>query len=197
MIDHKRHLVLAVLRFVLLPSLAVQAGPTNGPLQVCEDNPPANDGSKVILIDTDHLWGIGGNQAWVWKSFTRGLNPIFMDPYDGIVLGEKLTPTFEPVRRSMGHALQFARRMDMNKCEPMTTGYRLANPGKQYLAYQPTKGEPVKLKLEPENYRFEWFDPGSGKTVTKGRTRVRKAGTTFSNPVDGEAVLYVYSCRTK
>ena len=52
------------------------------------DNPPAADGSKVILTDTDHLWGIGGNQAWVWKSFLRGLNPIFMDPYDGTVIGK-------------------------------------------------------------------------------------------------------------
>jgi hypothetical protein len=26
------------------------------------DDPPASDGKKVILNDTDHLWGIGGNQ---------------------------------------------------------------------------------------------------------------------------------------
>ena len=44
-------------------------------------DPPAADGRKVILTDTDHLWGIGGDVAWVWKSFLRGLNPIFMDPY--------------------------------------------------------------------------------------------------------------------
>lgn len=37
---------------------------------------------KVILVDTDHLWGVGGSPAWVWKSFLRGHNPIFMDPYD-------------------------------------------------------------------------------------------------------------------
>jgi hypothetical protein len=51
-------------------------------------NPPPADGRKVILTDTDHLWGIGGNVGWVWKSFLRGLNPIFMDPYDGRVLSE-------------------------------------------------------------------------------------------------------------
>src|SRR4051794_5919211 len=43
------------------------------------DNMLANNGSKVILNDTDHLWGGGGDASWVWKSFTRGLNPIFMD----------------------------------------------------------------------------------------------------------------------
>ena len=156
------------------------------------DNPPANDGSKVILTDTDHLWGIGGNQAWVWKSFTRGLNPIFMDPYDGIVLGKRFDPTFEPIRRSMGYALQFARRMDLNKCKPMGTGYCLANPGKQYVAYQHTAGEPVKLKLRPRQYDFEWFDPGSGKTVSKGKIRGNKQKETiFPNPADTDVVLHV------
>lgn len=47
-------------------------------------NPPPADGSKVIVPDTDHLGGIWGTPEWVWKSFTRGLNPIFMDPYDNI-----------------------------------------------------------------------------------------------------------------
>ena len=51
------------------------------------DNPPAGDGQKVVIVDTDHLWGIGGDFVWVWKSFTRGLNPIFMDGYDGAGYG--------------------------------------------------------------------------------------------------------------
>jgi hypothetical protein len=162
------------------------------------DNPPANDGQKVILTDTDHLWGIGGNRAWVWKSFTRGLNPIFMDPYDGIVLGKKFDPSFEPVRRSMGYALRFAKRLDLNKCKPLGTGYCLANPGRQYLVYQPAARQPVKLKLRPREYRFEWFDPDSGKTVTKGKIRgSKKNETTFSNPVDGDAVLYVHLPKAK
>lgn len=42
-------------------------------------NPPAADGSKVILLDTDHLWGEGGDSRWVWQSFLRGHNPIYMD----------------------------------------------------------------------------------------------------------------------
>ncbi|MHC4146798.1 MAG: hypothetical protein ACYSUD_18750, partial [Planctomycetota bacterium] len=156
------------------------------------DNPPANDGSKVIFTDTDHLWGIGGNQAWVWKSFTRGLNPIFMDPYDGIVLGKRFDPNFEPIRRSMGYALKFAQRMDLNKCKPMATGYCLANPGKQYIAYQPAASDPVMLKLRPRQYSFEWFEPGSGKTVSKGKIRGNKQKeTVFPNPADTDMVLYV------
>ena len=46
-----------------------------------KSSPPAAMGRAVIIIDTDHLWGLGGDRSWVWKSFLRGLNPIFMDPY--------------------------------------------------------------------------------------------------------------------
>ncbi|MGH9843394.1 MAG: DUF6298 domain-containing protein, partial [Blastocatellia bacterium] len=52
-------------------------------------DPPDAMGRKVILNDTDHLWGTGGEVVWVWQSFCRGLNPLFMDPYDGVVLKPK------------------------------------------------------------------------------------------------------------
>jgi hypothetical protein len=157
------------------------------------DNPPANNSKKVILTDTDHLWGIGGNQAWVWKSVTRGLNPLFMDPYDGEVLGKKFDPGYEPIRRSLGYALGFTKRMNLNKCKPAAKDYCLANQGRQYLVYQPDAGEPVKLKLRPREYSIEWFDPGSGKTVTKGKIRGdENKETTFPNPVKADAVLYVH-----
>jgi hypothetical protein len=60
----------------------------NATLVPYRDAPPANNGTKVIFNDTDHLWGAGGTREWVWKSFLRGLNPIFMDPYDDVVNGE-------------------------------------------------------------------------------------------------------------
>jgi hypothetical protein len=162
------------------------------------DNPPANDGRKVILTDTDHLWGIGGNQAWVWKSVARGLNPLFMDPYDGEVLGKKFDPKFEPIRRSLGYARRYTQRMNLNKCKPAATGYCLTNPGRRYLVYQPTAGVPVKLKLRPREYGFEWFDPGSGKTVATGKIRGEgKKEATFSNPVKSDAVLYVYPAESR
>ncbi|MEP6686307.1 MAG: hypothetical protein ABJB22_05970, partial [Verrucomicrobiota bacterium] len=39
--------------------------------------------TKVEILDTDHVWGIdppGDDSAWVWRSLTRGHNPIYMDP---------------------------------------------------------------------------------------------------------------------
>jgi hypothetical protein len=47
------------------------------------DNPRVSDGTKVVIVDTDHLWGIGGDRVWAWKIFMRGNQPSFMDGYDG------------------------------------------------------------------------------------------------------------------
>jgi hypothetical protein len=50
---------------------------------------PPSDGTKVIINDTDHAYGMGellrdgapGERAWVWENFTSGNNVAFMDPY--------------------------------------------------------------------------------------------------------------------
>ena len=42
-------------------------------------DPPANDGSKVVLLDTDHFSPFSSTAVWVWKSFLRGHNPILYD----------------------------------------------------------------------------------------------------------------------
>jgi Family of unknown function (DUF6298) len=164
------------------------------------DNPPANDGRKVIITDTDHLWGIGGNQAWLWKSVTRGLNAIFMDPYDGVVLGKRFDPKFEPVRRGMGHALRFSQRMNLNRCRPLpelaSTGYCLADPGTEYLVFQPEADKPVTLKLKQGQYAAEWFDPRKGQTVLKKAVQAAAGQTAIPCPVDAEAILYVYAIKS-
>ena len=55
-------------------------------------DPPATKGDKIIILDTDHIWGLGGDRKWVWKSFARGYHPIFMDPLFGMVA----KPDFDP-----------------------------------------------------------------------------------------------------
>src|SRR5690606_2120340 len=42
-----------------------------------DENPRRWDGEKVSLLDTDHVWGVGGSADWVWKSFLRGHNVLF------------------------------------------------------------------------------------------------------------------------
>ena len=164
------------------------------------DNPPAGDGRKVIISDTDHLWGIGGNEIWLWKSITRGLNAIFMDPYDGIVLGQRFDPRFEALRQDMGHALRLSRRMNLNRCRPLgdlaSTGYCLADPGTEYLVFQPGAKQPVTLKLEPGEYTTEWFDPRKGRTVSKKTISAVQRQREFPCPVNGAAILYVYRVKS-
>ncbi len=97
----------------LLDSHADWISPGGGAFQW---DPPANDGQKVIINDTDHLWGIGGDYVWVWKSFTRGLNPIFMDGYDGAgygVGGDGFVfdaPQWVKLRANLGYTRAYAER---------------------------------------------------------------------------------------
>lgn len=177
----------------------------------CE-NPPVGDGRKVIVSDTDHLWGVGGDRAWVWKSFTRGLNPIFMDPVD--------MPKWESVRQAMGMTLAYANRMNMSNMRSRedlaSSGYCLANPGEEYLIYMPLevpwlesrhffhrltrpirnirrllKGE-VTLDLSSHlaKFRVEWLNPCNGE-IARGRSVDGGTKLSFTAPFRGDAVLYV------
>ena len=161
------------------------------------DNPPAADGSKVIVTDTDHLWGIGGNAAWVWKSFLRGLNPIYMDCYDGKVLDKNFNrKTAEEVRRAMGHALAWSRRIDLAGMTPRgdlaSSQYCLAKPGAEYLVYLPDgKDVAVDLSGATQAFAVEWLDPDTG--ATRAGEPVRAGGLTpFTAPFQSRsAVLYL------
>ena len=71
-------------------------------------DPRAVDGKKVSLLDTDHVFGVGGDPKWVWKAFLRGHNVLFMDPYDDpawapILAGQGVgVRDAEACRRAMG-----------------------------------------------------------------------------------------------
>ncbi len=160
------------------------------------DNPPANDGRKVILVDTDHLWGIGGNRGWVWKSFLRGHNPIFMDPYDGSVLGKPGDRQWEPIRRAMGVTRRLAEQLDLKTLLPhgrlASTGYCLANPGKTYLVYLPRGGEvTVDLSRGSGSFRGVWIEPGTGRQVSPFVAPAKQR--MFSPPGKGDWVLQLRS----
>ncbi|MEJ2705095.1 MAG: DUF6298 domain-containing protein [Sedimentisphaerales bacterium] len=170
-------------------------------------DPPPADGSKVILSDTDHLWGIGGSEVWVWKSFCRGLNPIFMDRYDdigdsplpkGIIDGRKKASKWEALRRAMGDTRRYAERMDLAAMTPQgalsSTGYCLANPGVEYLVFDPD-GKPFTLDLSAASGRFnaEWFDVAAGEASTARPVAAGKKAQRFTPPrsFPRDAVLYL------
>jgi hypothetical protein len=141
------------------------------------NNPPPADGSKVILSDTDHLWGVGGDIAWVWRTVLRGINPLFMDCYDHKVLQNwEHEKDMEAVRRTMGYAVSLSRRADFGSMVPRgdlaSSGYCLANPGMEYVVWVPA-GTAVELDLRPDGGKMttEWLDVASGEVQPGGKVQ--------------------------
>jgi len=173
-------------------------------------NPPAADGRKVIINDTDHSFyytglqevGAIGQRAWVWKNFLRGNNVAFMDPY--LVLwpgrnkpeGSRVDPYWEILRINIGYTRIYAEKMNLTAAKPhgelASTGYCLANPGKEYLVYLPD-GDQVTVDLsgEPGPFVVEWFNTRNG-TTTDGGISAGDGKLEFTAPFDGDAVLYLF-----
>jgi hypothetical protein len=171
-----------------------------------KDNPPAADGRYVVVPDTDHLWGIGGSAAWVWKSFLRGLNPIFMDPYRET--SQRDDAAWPAIRRAMGDTRAYALRLDLRAATPRgdlsSTGYCLAVPGREYLVFAPTdsgrggrlaamtrRTVTVDLSGEAGAFDVEWFDPRA-RTATPDARVNAGARRSLTAPFPGDAVLYLW-----
>lgn len=163
------------------------------------EEPPAWEGSKVSLLDTDHIWGVGGNAGWVWKSFVRGHNPIFMDPYDHRILGKGEPEQWDTLRRTMGHTRQLAERLNLAAMAPhdelASTKYCLAEPGMAYVVYLPQGGEAsVDLTGVAGIFHVEWIQPVEG-TVTKVAAVSGGGPRVFKSPFDGDSMLYLQKQR--
>jgi hypothetical protein len=177
-------------------------------------DPPDLQGQKVVLNDTDHLWGHGGNYRWVWKSFLRGLNPIFMDPWNplpgkkdegrtagwfydegGILKDDPDYPDYAPLRVNMGYTRRYAEQIDLAHMVPhgelSSTGYCLANPGQEYLIYFSEGSGVVNLDGVGGEYSIEWFIPLLNKTASSTRTLRGGQSHTLSPPTILDAVLYL------
>jgi Family of unknown function (DUF6298)/Putative collagen-binding domain of a collagenase len=156
------------------------------------DNPPAADGKKIIINDTDHLDGMRVTPEVVWKSFTRGMHPVIID---GRLNGFDW-PYSPAVGPAMSRTRSYAERMDLALMVPepdlSSTSYVLANPGSEYLIYQPRSG-PFTVELKKGVYQYEWFDPFAGKIVEHGTLSAEDGPRDFHPPINGQAVLYLKS----
>jgi hypothetical protein len=154
------------------------------------ENPCADCSSKVVVSDTDHLWGhTGGNNVWVWKSFTRGLNVLFME--------ELLpSPTWQDsARQAMNQVREYAERMNLAAMKPESgvtqTGYCLAALGSEYLIFQHDKGEfTVNLKDAKGSVAVEWLDINANRQIDGQPVEGGKSHT-FTTPFPGPAALYL------
>ncbi|MBN1669815.1 MAG: DUF4038 domain-containing protein [Kiritimatiellae bacterium] len=178
-------------------------GGTDWKEKLMNDPPPA-DGTKVSLLDTDHFFGTGGDRKWVWKSFCRGHNPIFMDPIGpqpgngGALPNPNDKPEYETARRAMGQTLELARRVDLAAMAPhsrlSSTRYCLANgqaERAEYIVYAPDAG-PVTVDLSSARGRIltEWIDPVEGR-VSPGGELAGGAEREVRAPFESDAVLHL------
>jgi hypothetical protein len=170
------------------------------------DDPPAGDGRKVVISDTDHFAPGKGDALWAWKSFVRGHHPILMD-FGIIDVANPLDPSlgvppydyYEAARYAMGATRRYAERMNLIDMVPRgdlaSTGYALANPGKEYLILHPSEAvDAFTVELTAGAYTVEWHNVNSRETAGAGTVTVeRDESLSFTPPfaATGPSVLYL------
>ena len=154
------------------------------------NNPPAADGAKVVLHDTDHIKPTCSDPAFVWKNFLRGNHPIVLD-WD---LTDRRDEKWTPIRRAMGYSRQLADRINLAAMTPAgslaSSGYCLAHRGSEYLVYVPNNSE-VKIDLgnAPGRFSVEWINVRNGKTTQR---QARRGGSVVTLTAPSKGILLVY-----
>jgi hypothetical protein len=132
---------------------------------------------------------------------------LFMDPWEpipadmpgwvrgGVSLNQRYYHLWDPLRRNLGYTRRFALRMNLSACVPhgelCTSGYCLADPGREYLCFFPSGGaEGVDLWEATGMFAVEWFNPATGETVN-GKEIAGGRRHAMSAPFPGAAVLYL------
>lgn len=154
-------------------------------------------GTVPIMVDTDHLWGIGGNTRWAWRSFLNGYHPLYMDRCDDLpwaIFDHPWWPDTANIvlREEIGRIGRFASQLDLNLFLPdpsrASTGCALASA--VTVAAISQDGEDVELFGLSLPVTGTWQKVGSGETAAAEA----EGGTMrFKNPWDGDAILLVSS----
>jgi hypothetical protein len=134
---------------------------------------PVAEGRKVIIDDTDHLCGICGDADWVWRSFTRGRNPVYMDVYDGgfrLPAREQIDPNSSEIRalrQNLGVVRAVASQTDLSllvpqpdRCSSRFCLVSVDSGVPQAIVYLPEGGRgTVQLAASAGDVQIEWFSP--------------------------------------
>ena len=73
-----------------------------------------------------------------------------------------------------------------------STKYCLANPGAEYLVYNPAKDNTsITVNLKAGTYKYEWLNPDNGKVESEGTIKATDGDNKFEPPFKGDAVFYL------
>src|SRR5437867_11877692 len=153
-------------------------------------NPPLAVGNKVLFFAVNPtLVGDSSSPQSVWKSFARGLNPIYKEP-DSLNVGVS-----ESLHAAIGQSLTYSQFLSLSAMTPSSTvcssGYCLVNPGAEYLIYMPSGGQiSVDLSGTSQKFLANWFNPATGVTVS-GNSIGGGGQITLTSPFKRETVLHL------
>lgn len=168
---------------------------------------PQADDSKVSILDSDH-WFVKElyknpvlGRDWVWNAFCRGYNTILMehlpplsfkDPDYPLSLDD---PGYNASRAAMGQTRSFADRISLASMKPRSdlssTRFCLADPGREYLVYEPDGSGLIHLELEAGQYDFEFFDAITGVLIKRAKVVSAGGRQEFRTGDSKTTVLYL------
>jgi hypothetical protein len=142
-----------------------------------------------VLLDSDHLWGIGGDAAWVWRAALRGYPVLYMDPLDDHSVREG-------ARRAMGIARTVMESLGLlaTRPQPATASSRCcvvdSTPGRErVVAWARRRWLGLDLRRLEKPFSATWIHPITGER--RSAAPVRGAFALRRSPWRDGAVLYL------
>lgn len=158
-----------------------------------QQDPPANNTGKPGIVDMDHVSPGSNDVGFIWTAFTRGYHfNLYDKPFES---PEVEGTDWQRVRRNVGQTLAYAQQMDLAEAVPRadlaSTEFCLAEPGEQYVVYQPGD-QPFEVSgLEAGRpYHFEWYDTEQSGVIQEGEMICTGATHPFT-PSRKEMILFL------
>jgi hypothetical protein len=169
-------------------------------------DPPPADGAKVSIVDSDHVWGLGGQSVdWCWQCFTRGHNLWSMDSLKTPDIAGRPASTNtsaeqaaaeDAAREGIRQTRTAAEMVDLRgaraRGDLCSTGFALADPADgDFVAYAP-KGGAFVLDLSGargKRLAARWVDTGAGAVSEAGVVEGGNASQGFAAPAGRATAL--------
>lgn len=155
---------------------------------------------KISIIDSDHVDPLRSDFTRPWRCFLQGHHFLLMDNYRDVRYGapSRPDPLFEAERLAMGVVRKLSARVDLVHLHPRSelasTGYCLANPGKEYVVFRPDEGHlPIVVDLAAGSYAVTWILPITGDLRAAPPVKSPGGKQSFISPTAGAVALLLSS----